>query len=135
LVLPLDFGPLNVDPYLLGEAAHWGEGFNKDDVSRLYGSAGVRASIEFWKRMPYVRSPILGLNGLAHKMIFDADYSISDSNRDLSEIPQYNEFDDNAQERFRSRYLANEFGGMFDPRFDPRLYAVRTGAGRSVTAP
>src|SRR5690606_885869 len=33
LVLPLDFGPLNVDPYLLGEAAHWGEGFNKDDVS------------------------------------------------------------------------------------------------------
>ncbi len=135
LVLPLDLGPLNVDPYLMGEAAYWGEAMNGDDLSRLFGSAGVRASIEFWKRMPYVQSRILGLNGLAHKMVFDADYSISDSSQDVGLIPQYNEFDDNAQERFRSRYLFNEFGGAFAPTFEPRMYAIRTGAGRTVTAP
>lgn len=135
LVLPLDFGPLNVDPYLLGEAAHWGEALDGDDLSRLYGSAGVRASIQFVKLMPYVQNRILGLNGLAHKMIFDADYSLSDASQDLARVPQYNEFDDNAQERFRSRYLVNEFGGVFAPTFEPRMYAVRTGAARSVTSP
>jgi hypothetical protein len=135
LVLPLDIGPLNIDPYVLGEAAYWGEAMNGDDLSRLFGSAGVRASIQFWKVMPFVRSRILGLNGLAHKMVFDADFSISDSTEDLALIPQYNEFDDNAQERFRSRYLVNEFGGLFPPTFEPRMYAIRTGAGRFVTAP
>ncbi|MBX3436580.1 MAG: hypothetical protein KF861_03750 [Planctomycetaceae bacterium] len=135
LVLPLDFGPLNVDPYLLGEAAHWGESLNGDDLSRLYGSVGVRASIQFTKLMPHVQNRILGLNGLAHKMIFDADYSLSDSSQDLGAVPQYNEFDDNAQERFRSRYLVNEFGGAFAPTFEPRMYAVRSGAGRAVTSP
>ncbi|MGE0376568.1 MAG: hypothetical protein AB7I48_12510 [Planctomycetaceae bacterium] len=135
LVLPLDFGPLNVNPYLLGEAAHWGEALNGDDLTRLYGSAGVRASIQFVKLMPYVQNRIFGLNGLAHRMVFDADYSISDASQDVALVPQYNEFDDNAQERFRERYLVNEFAGAFAPTFEPRMYAVRTGAGRSVTAP
>ncbi|MEZ6052470.1 MAG: hypothetical protein R3B91_12440 [Planctomycetaceae bacterium] len=135
LVLPLDFGPLNVDPYLMGEAAHWGDAINGDDLSRLYGTAGVRASILFWKPMPWVQSRMFGLNGLAHKMVFDADYSISDATQDHTLIPQYNEFDDNAQERFRERFLTLEFGGVLPPTFEERMYAIRSGAGQSVTSP
>ncbi len=135
LVMPLDFGPLNVDPYILGEAAHWGEAINGDDLSRLYGTAGIRASILFWKPMPWVQSRVFGLNGLAHKMVFDADYSISDASEDHTLIPQYNEFDDNAQERFRERFLTLDFGGVLPPTFAERMYAIRSGAGQSVTAP
>jgi hypothetical protein len=135
LDLPLNIGPVNVVPYVLGEAAHWQEDFTGDELTRLYGSAGVRGSVLFWKVRPELRSAILGLNGLSHKMVFDFDYYIAESDESLGAIPQYNEFDDDAQERFRERFLLLAFGGVLPPMFDPRFYAVRSGAGRSVTAP
>lgn len=135
LNVPLHFGPLNLVPYALGEAAYWGENFSGDSIDRLYGSAGVRASIEFWRVFPTVWSDIFNLHGLAHKMVFDADYSISDATRDLSEIPQFNEFDDNAQEQFRRRFLFNTFGGTLPGVFDPRFYGVRSGVAHNVTSP
>lgn len=135
LTLPFDVGAVRVVPYALGEVAFWEEGLDGRDLGRAYGSAGVRGSMMMTKVMPYVRSDIWGLNGLAHKMIFDFDASISDSSRNLSEIPQYNEFDDNAQERFRERLVALTYGGALPPTADPRGYALRTGAGTSVTSP
>jgi hypothetical protein len=135
LALPLPIGPLQIVPYVLGEGAYWQEDLTGDDLSRLYGSAGVRASILFWRVMPWVHSRVFGLNGLAHKMVFDVDWSVSEASEDLAGIAQFNEFDDDAQERFRSRFFTLEFGGVLPPTFDPRRYAVRTGAGRSVTAP
>lgn len=135
LSLPFDLGPVHVVPYALGEAAFWQEDLFGNDLARLYGSAGVRGSVQFSKYMPHIYDPILGLNGLAHKVVFDFDYSYSDATRRLFEIPQYNEFDDNAQERFRERFLAYQFGGALPGIYDPRTYAVRSGAGRDVSSP
>jgi lipopolysaccharide export system protein LptA len=135
LSAPLDFGSFNLVPYVWGEAAGWSNSFSGDSISRLVGSVGVRGSIQFAKYMPWVQNRILGLNGLAHKMVFDVDWSLTESNRALSLIPQWNEFDDNSQERFRQRLLFNTFGGTLPPQFDPRSFAVRSGAGSSVTAP
>ena len=135
LSAPLDFGPFNLVPYVWGEAAGWSNSTSGDRISRLVGSVGVRGSIQFAKYMPEVQSRMLGLNGLAHKMVFDVDWSLTESNRALSTIPQWNEFDDNSQERFRQRLLINTFGGVLPPQFDPRAFAVRSGAGGSVTSP
>ena len=135
LTLPFDVGPVRVVPYAQGELAFWQEGLDGNDISRAYGTAGIRGSMMMAKFMPYVRSDIWGLNGLAHKMIFDFDYSISESTQNLEDIPQYNEFDDNAQERFRERYAMLTFGGAWPATADPRGYALRSGAGRSVTSP
>lgn len=154
LDLPLDFGPLHLVPYALGEEAYWGSAFrnvdlttpvdgriysstqiNEGSLNRLYGSLGTRGSIEFWRTFPDVRSDWFNLNGLAHKMVFDADYSFSTSNQSLGLIPQYNEFDDNSQEQFRRRLLVNTYGGLLPPQFDPRFFAVRSGAAAGVTAP
>lgn len=132
--LPFNLGPVKVVPYALGEAAHWQQDMAGNDLNRLYGSAGLRASIEFWRVVPELQSSILGLNGLAHKVVFDADYSYSRSSASLADIPQYNAFDEDAQERFRERFLDLSFGGALPAQFDPRFYAVRTGAGQSVTA-
>ena len=134
LSLPFQLGPVKVAPYALGEAAYWQQDLAQNDRSRLYGSAGVRASLEFWRALPEVQSSILGLNGLAHKVVLDADYSYSRSSESLGDIPQYNAFDEDAQERFRERFLDLEFGGTLPAQFDPRFYAVRAGAGQSVTA-
>lgn len=135
LDLPLNVGPVNLVPYLLGEAAHWQEDITGSELSRLYGSAGVKGSVLFWNAWPEVRDPILGLNGLAHKMVFDFDYYYAQADEPLSSIAQYNEFDEDAQERFRTRFILLEFGGVLPATFDPRFYAVRAGAGRDVTAP
>lgn len=141
LSAPLNFGAFNLVPYVWGEAAGWSDSFNGNGIDRLVGSVGVRGSIQFAKYMPWVQSHIFNLNGLAHKMTFDVDWSLTEANRALgpgggpNDIPQWNEFDDNSQERFRQRLLTNTFGGTLPPQFDPRNFAVRTGAGSSVTAP
>ncbi len=132
--LPFNVGPAKVAPYALGEAAFWEEGMNGTSIDRFYGSLGIRASIEFWKAFPQVQSRILGLNGLAHKMVFDVDYSYSEASRSIDQIAQYNEFDDDAQERFRERFLINSFGGTLPAFADPRSYAIRSGLQRSITA-
>lgn len=133
--LPFNLGALRLAPFVMGEAAFWGDSFSGQSVNRLYGRAGLRASISFQRVMPFVQSDIFNLNGLAHKSLVAAEYGMAGSNQSLSNIPQWNEFDDNAQERFRMRFVTNTFGGTLPPQFDPRFYAVRQGAGTSVTAP
>lgn len=135
ITAPFRLGPINIAPYAMGEAAYWSQDLNGNELGRMYGSAGVRGSMFMWRAFPNVRNEILGLRELAHKMTFDFDYSYSDSSASLSEIAQYNEFDDLAQYRFRNRLIQNTFGGVLPPQFDPRSYAVRTGAAHSVTAP
>ncbi len=154
LDMPFQLGPFHLVPYALGEETFWGSASHNIDLptpvdnrifgsaqidegslNRLYGSLGVRGSVEMWKVFPEVQSDIFNLNGLAHKMVFDADYSFSEANQSLKNSPQYNEFDDNSQEQFRRRLLVNTFNGVLPPQFDPRFFAVRSGAGASVTAP
>jgi hypothetical protein len=135
LSLPFNVGALKLSPYAMGEAAFWSDGFTQESVDRFYGRAGVRGSLLFWRVFPYVQSDVFNLSGLAHKMLFDFDYGWADSSRNLDEIPQWNEFDDDAQDRFRERLLVNTFGGVLPAEFDPRFYAVRSGAGLGVTAP
>lgn len=135
LTLPFNLGAVKVVPYALGELAYWQEGLDGNDLGRAYGAAGIRGSLMMTKVMPYVRSDIFGLSGLAHRMVFDFDYSIAESTTNLDEIAQYNEFNDNAQERFNERIPALTYGGALPITADPRGYALRSGAGRSVTAP
>ncbi len=154
LDMPFQIGPMHFTSYALGDETYWGDAYrnidspnavdgrifsstqiNEGSMNRLYGSLGTRASVEMWRIYPEVHSEEFNLNGLAHKMVFDADYSFSESNQALNTVPQYNEFDDNAQEQFRRRLLVNTYENALPPQFDPRFFAVRSGAGASVTAP
>lgn len=135
LDMPFNLGPLKLTPFVMGEAAHWSEDFNGNDIDRLVGVAGIRASLMASKIYPYAYSRIFNVNGLHHKIQMNAEYTYTDSTRDLSEIPQYFEIDDNSQERFRSRFLTNTFGGLLPNYLDPRSFALRSGTGWSVAAP
>ncbi len=140
---PFNVGPVRVVPYFLGEAAYWGQDYSGNALTRFYYSPGTRASLEFWRSYPGVQSDLFNLNGLAHKMVFDADYSWSYADQPLSIIPQVNAFDDNAQEQFRRRLIFNTFGltpspltpAAVPPTFDPRYYALREGAAHDVSSP
>ncbi|MCA9057501.1 MAG: hypothetical protein KDA85_03345, partial [Planctomycetaceae bacterium] len=132
---PFQLGPVTIDPFVMGEAAYWGEGTSGAATDRYLLNAGVRARLMASKVMPFVRSDIFNLNGLAHKSETFFEYSYTDSTRGINEIPQYNEIDENSQERFRTHYTTQIYPGAIPAQFNPRNYAIRNGAGLWVSAP
>ena len=137
LTAPVNVGPITFEPFALGEAAYWEEGFTGNSMDRWLASAGLRARMTATKLFPFARSPILGVNGLAHIHDTMLEYSWTDSSRSLSEIPQFNEIDENSQERFRSRYTlpSQIFPGTIPAQFNPRNFALRNGAALWTSAP
>jgi hypothetical protein len=148
---PLDFAPFKVVPYALGELGHWGDDINGNDIDRAFFQAGLRASIPFWAVDPNVHDALFNLNGLAHKVVFDAEASYADANRNLTQFPLYDELDDDSIEEFRRRLFFPPFGGgleptfykfgglppslsAIDPKFDPRFVALRSGIQDSVSS-
>lgn len=126
---PLQLGPVKLVPYALGELAHWGEDRTGDDLQRAYWQAGMRTSMPMWRANPMVESTLLNVHGLAHKVVFDAEFSFADSNRDLDDLPLYDPLDDDSVEAFRRRFAT------VSPWLDERYYALRAGMGGWVTSP
>jgi len=137
--LPFELGPVKVVPYVLGEAATWGEDLAGDDVTRLYGQAGIRSSLPIWRVDASVQSELFNLNGLAHKIQLESDLFYADANRDLGRFPLYDALDDDSIEHFRRRLFFNTFGGTaggnVHPKFDERIVALRSGLQGWVTSP
>jgi hypothetical protein len=136
---PFELGALKIVPYVLGEAAHWGEDLSANEVTRYYGQTGVRASLPFWRADPMVHSTLFNLNGLAHKITFDAELLYADAEENLDVFPLYDQLDDDATEHFRRRFFFNTFGGVpggnTPAKYDERLFALRSGMQSWVTAP
>ena len=135
---PLQLGPVKMVPYALGELAHWGEDLGGDDLQRFYWQTGVRASMPMWWADPMVENRLLNVHGLAHKVVFDAEFSFAEANRDMYRLPLYDALDDDSIEAFRRRFRSLTFNsppGPFPPQVDPRSYALRTGMGSWVSAP
>ncbi len=146
--LPLDVAPFKFVPYALGELGHWGQDIDGNSIDRAYFQTGLRASIPFWAVDPTVRDWLFNLNGLAHKVVFDAEVSYADANRNLTEFPLYDQLDDEAIVEMRRRLFYQPFAGglapyytmpggipTIDPKFDPRFVAARNGLQGWVTSP
>lgn len=137
--MPLSVGPVKVVPYLLGEAAHWGENIFGDDMQRVVGQVGLRASMPMWAVDPTVESHLFNVHGLAHKVVFDMDFSFTDASQDVTDLPLYDPLDDDNIEEFRRRYLFDQFGPAPLPpaeaKVDERFYAIRNGLGNWVMSP
>lgn len=138
LDLPFNIGPLRCVPYVLGEFSHWGKDRSGDDVQRLYGQAGVRLNLPFWKIMPGCSSRTWYVNGLAHKLDFDTELSYSRANKDMDRLILTDSLDTWSIEDFRRRYAVTTFNasstGSIPTLFDPRYYALRSGMGGNVSA-
>lgn len=137
--MPLQLGAMKLVPYLLGEAAHWQQDLDQNEVTRLLGQAGVRASLPWWRVDPTVRNELFNLNGLAHKLVLESDFFYADATEDYENLPLYDALDDDAVEFFRRRLLFDTFGlGFGDDvalRHDERNFALRSGMQRYVAAP
>jgi hypothetical protein len=148
---PFQLGVVKLVPYVLGEAAHWDQDDNGKPLDRLFGQAGVRASMPMWSVDPTVNSDLFNVHGIAHKVVFNGEFSYSQANKNLEDLPLYDPLDDNSVEAFRRRFLTTTFGfnslsliptgapyknatQNMTP-FDERLYALRTGLQNWVTSP
>jgi len=137
--VPLQLGPTKVVPYALSDVTYWQEALNNNDLFRVGGQVGVRASLPVWKVDPTVQSELLNLNGLAHKVTFDMDAFYSDASQDINELPLYDALDDDSQEHFRRRFAFSSFGiapgGDTPLEYDERIFALRSGLQSNVTSP
>ena len=136
---PTQFGPVKVIPYVLGDATYWQEDLTGNDLLRVYGQVGVKASLPVWRVEPGVQSVLWNVNGLAHKVNFDFDAFYADSSQDLGDLPLFDQLDDDAQEAFRRRFAFDTFGilpgGDTPLEFDERFFALRSGLQGQVTSP
>lgn len=134
---PLNLGPIKVVPYALGELFKVNEDMAGREVTRMYGQLGTRASLPVWRADAGVQSQLFNLNGLAHKIVFDADFSWADADEDLGRYPLYEPLDDDSVEFFRRRFLATTFMGLaaIPLKYDERNFAFRSGMQGWVTSP
>lgn len=141
---PFQLGVVKVVPYAMGELAHWGQDINGQPLDRIWGQAGVRASMPISRVDPAFSSELLNVHGIAHKVVFDFEFSAADSNRHLTDLPLYDPLDDDSVEAFRRIFATNTFGwpstipptvAVIPTRFDERFYALRTGLQSWVTSP
>ena len=133
--LPLQAGPVDVTPYVLGDVTYYGEDLLGQEETRLVGQVGLRTSLSMWSADRGVQLPLLNVNGLAHKVTFETELLYADANKDLDELPLYDNLDDDTTEAYRHFMPFSTFGGFPIPiTSDERYLALRSGMQSDVTA-
>jgi hypothetical protein len=132
--LPFNMGAIRVVPYVLGDFSHWGTDRSGNNTQRLYYRGGVRFSLPFWKVMPNCSSRTWYVNGLAHKVTLDSEFSYAQANKEMDNLILTDSLDRWSIEDFRRRYAVTSFNGIIPLIFDPRYYAYRSGIAGNVTA-
>ena len=79
LDLPFEISGVKLVPYGLGEVAHWGQALDGNDFSRAFGIVGRPRQRPLLGHQSQRPSQLLNLNGLAHKVTFDVDASVTQS--------------------------------------------------------
>jgi hypothetical protein len=148
---PFQAGAVKIVPYALGELAHWGQDINQQPIDRAYGQVGIRSSLPMWWSDNSIESTLFNVHGIAHKVVFDLDFSYANSTQSIDSFPLYDQIDDDTINQYRRNIPYWDFGAtpgqgavvplgtpfIFGPdsKFDPRSYAVRRGMGGWVTGP
>jgi hypothetical protein len=123
--VPLSLGPWEVTPFVTGVATGYTEAINANGLGRLYGATGVRTSLPFYRIFPNVKSDLFYLNGLAHKVAINADYTLARSGQGFNELPYLDQLDDDTSDLVRRQNLIRAFGGVTPLKYDPRFQALR----------
>lgn len=148
---PFQLGPVKVVPYGLGELADWGQDLNGERIQRAYGQVGVRSTMPMWSVDPNVHSELFNVNGIAHKVVFEGQFSYTNASKDVNQLVIYDPIDDNNIQALRRRLDFEDYGNInANPafalglpanvfqvpfQFDERFYAVRRGVMDWVTGP
>jgi hypothetical protein len=70
-----------------------------NDVGRVWGAIGTRASVPLTRVYPEVQSDLWNLNGINHKIVFSANYWYSKTNESYLLFPQLDRLNDDASDQ------------------------------------
>lgn len=112
LSLPFDLGPFRLEPFGVGSVTGYSADATGESNGRLYGGGGLKASIPFSRLYPEVRSDLLNLRGINHKVELRAEYFVAESNTPYTELPVLDRLNDDVTDlSYRS---FRRFGGRFE---------------------
>lgn len=138
LSLPFAAGPFKLVPYAVTDFAWYSEDVMGDERGRTYEGGGIRGSIPLTRLYPDVKSDLLNLDGIDHKIVFSFNYYDAHSDTPYYLLPQLDQLNDNAtDESLRDIHslepLYNpKFGAALEAmqmtggRYDPQLFAIRS---------
>ncbi len=139
--IPFQAGPVKIVPFGSGAVTYWDETLDGSDQTRLLGQAGIRASLPMWRIDRECQNILFNVNGLAHKVVWEAEFLWADADKNFEDLALYDPLDDDAIEHFRRRFRDDAFGGLpnindnIPFRFDERQFAFRSGIQRWVSSP
>jgi hypothetical protein len=133
LDLPLALGPVKLVPYVKADLAEYTNDLNNEEIGRVWGGAGVRASIPFTRLYPDVQSELFNLDGINHKIVLSANYFYADSNEPYNRFPQLDRLNDDASDQlvrdirlFYPFILPSRAAQLtLGPQYDPQNVANR----------
>ncbi len=136
LSYPLQLGAFKVVPYVKGELAEYTSDMEGQEIGRVWGGGGVRASIPFTRLFPDVQSDLFNLQGINHKIVLSGNYFYADTNVPYTKLPQLDRLNDDATDEMLRDFLPQE--SIYNPNpsaglalavskiFDPQLFAIRS---------
>lgn len=134
LSAPFALGPVKLAPYGLLDLTEYTSDLTGNEIGRVYGGGGARASVPFSRLYGDVSSELLNLRGLYHKAIFGFNYRYARSNEPYNRFPQLDRLNDDATDQsyrnlrpLQTAYVPGPNGLQLQtsPVFDPQLYAIR----------
>jgi hypothetical protein len=135
LASPFTLGAFKVVPYGKVLLAEYTSDINGNEIGRVWGGGGVRASIPFTRLYPDVQSELWNLNGINHKIVLSGNYFYADSNVPYTRLSQLDRLNDDATEQMLREFKPQE--AIYTPGgaglalatsklFDPQMFAIRS---------
>ncbi|MBM3978865.1 MAG: LPS assembly protein LptD [Planctomycetes bacterium] len=137
LSAPLELGPLKLAPYGVLDLTEYTNELTGNEIGRVVGGGGARASVPFSRLYGDVTSELLNLRGLYHKAILGANYRYVRSNEPYNRFPLLDRLNDDAIDQswrnmtpFQPQYVPGPDGPRlaaapgYSP-YNPQLYAIR----------
>lgn len=93
ITMPFQMGDVKIAPYVTGRITAWDEEFPESagngSTVRLWGAAGVRTSMQFWRVYENVRSGFWDINGIRHIIEPQVNVFIAGSNEHSADLQPY----------------------------------------------
>jgi len=119
LELPFYLGPLKLAPYGRVEMTGYSSDLAGNPIFRPWEAAGARASIPFTHLYRNVASELWNINGLNHKINFNANYVYAYSNVPYTELPQLDRLNNDATNQALRDLRGGINGVPFQAIFNP----------------
>lgn len=133
LSVPFDLGPVRLEPYGIGSVTGYTSDVTGESTGRLYGGGGLKASIPFSRLYPEVKSDLLNLRGINHKVELRANYFVAASSVDHSQLPALDRLNDDVSDY--SYRTWRRVGGLLGTGNGLETYNMRPSGLALTTSP